>query len=94
MLKIMFFTDVSGEVETVRHLMNVATAAFEALVWRLLADRPKRIDLGDLLSLLLTAPDSETGRPYERLLVQAINCAQGSTTARAIRTGTMANFCV
>jgi cytochrome P450 len=86
----MFSTDVSGEVEIVRRLMDVvvnlrpsifdilglpewvprlkpmayrrAIAEFEALVWRLLADRrAKEIDQGDLLSMLLTARDPETG---------------------------------
>jgi cytochrome P450 len=86
----MFSTDVSGEVEIVRRLMNVvvnlrpsvvdilglpewlprlkpmayrrAIAEFEALVWRLLSNRrAKEVDQGDLLSMLLTARDPETG---------------------------------
>jgi cytochrome P450 len=86
----MFSTDVSGEIEIMRRLMDVvvnlrpgvfdilgmpqwlprlksmayrrAIAEFEALVSRLLAERrAKEIDQGDLLSMLLTARDPETG---------------------------------
>jgi cytochrome P450 len=113
----MFSSDVSGEIEVVRRLMDVVVnlrprvldilglpewlprlkpiayrhtiAEFEALVSRLLARRrAEKVDRGDLLSMLLTARDPETGNRMSdkqiRDEILTILLAGHETTATAL----------
>lgn len=113
----MFSTDVSGDVEAVRRLMNIVVALkpstadllgfpewfprrqpkgyeraiteFEALVSRFLAERRAAgIERGDLLSMLLSARDPETGQAMSdkqlRDEILTIFLAGHETTANAL----------